>query len=390
MRRAARIVGVLIASLAILYPLAKPTMSLSQSNSPGGARADEDPYLWLEDVGGDRALTWAREQNAASTSALEVATGFDSLRRRLLSIYESNERIPSVTKHGKYFYNFWRDQRHVRGIWRRTTLEEYRKAAPAWETMIDLDRLAESEKENWVWKNADILWPTHDRALIFLSRGGADAAVMREFDLDKKEFVTAGFTLPEAKSRVAWRHRDSIYVGTDFGPGSLTHSGYPRVAKEWQRGTPLGAAKNVFEGNAEDVSVTASVVHDHGRIYEFISRGLTFFTNEMLVRRGDDWLKIDKPADARVETFMDQILLRLRSEWTVGGKSYRAGSMLAADFEAYLRGERDFTVLFEPSERKALASTSETKNYLILNELDNVRSKVYALKRENGQWRAAS
>ncbi|MBM2804830.1 MAG: prolyl oligopeptidase, partial [Deltaproteobacteria bacterium] len=361
-------------------------MSLSQSNSPAGAQADEDPYLWLEEVGGDRALTWVREQNAASTSALEASSGFASLSGRLLSIYESNERIPNVSKHGRYYYNFWRDEWHVRGVWRRTTLEEYRKAEPAWETMIDLDQLAASEKENWVWKGADILWPSHDRALVFLSRGGADAAVMREFDFDVKQFVTGGFKLPEAKSRVAWRHRDSIYVGTDFGPGSLTNSGYPRIVKEWRRGTAIEEAKTVFEGKAEDVSVTATVVHDHGRVYEFISRGLTFFTSELLLRRGDQWVTIDKPADARVETFVDQILLRLRSDWTVGGKTYLAGSMLAADFAAYLRGEREFAVLFEASERKALASMSETKNYLILNELDNVRSKVYALKRENGEW----
>ena len=262
------------------------SMSASPLTSAPSEQSTDDPFLWLEDVGGDRALAWVREQNAVSTAALEAATGFDSLRRRLLSIYESSERIPNVSKHGKYYYNFWRDERHVRGVWRRTTLEEYRKAEPAWETMLDLDRLAESEQENWVWKNADILRPTHDRALIFLSRGGADAAVMREFDLDKKAFVTAGFTLPEAKSRVVWRNRDSIYVGTDFGPGSLTSSGYPRIVKEWKRGTPIGAAKTVFEGKAEDVSVAASVAHDHGRIYEFISRGLTFFTNEMLVRRG--------------------------------------------------------------------------------------------------------
>ncbi|MGH7888576.1 MAG: prolyl oligopeptidase family serine peptidase, partial [Candidatus Binatia bacterium] len=162
--------------------------------------------------------------------------------------------------------------------------------------------------------------------------------------------------------------------------------GYPRVVKEWRRGTPISAAETLFEGKVEDVSVTVSVLHDHGRVYEFISRGLTFFTSELSLRRGDLWVKIDKPADARVEIFMDQILLRLRSDWTVGGKTYRAGSLLASNFEAYARGEREFTVLFEPSERKALASTSTTKNYLILNELDNVRSKVYALKRENGTW----
>src|SRR5262245_15797702 len=381
--------GILFAIFALIAASAMQVPTAMSASTPTSAMAEQssdDPYLWLEDVGGDRALTWVREQNAVSTRQLEAVPGFEKLRARLLSMYESRERIPNVTKHGAYLYNFWRDEKNSRGLWRRTTLAEYRKTEPAWEIVLDLDKLAEAEKENWVWKDANTLWPSHDRALIFLSRGGADAAVMREFDLDQKQFVADGFVLPEAKSRVAWRDRDTLYVGSDFGSGSLTSSGYPRIVKEWRRGTAIGAAKMVFEGKAEDVSITASVVHDHGRVYEFIGRSMTFFTNETLVRRGADWLKLEKPADARVETFMDQILLRLRSDWTVGGKTYLAGSLLAVDFTAYLGGERQFAVLFEPGERKALASTSATKNYLILNELDNVRNKIYALKRENGQW----
>lgn len=379
----ARYVVLAIVGLTLLWPWAKPSMTLSQTNAP----AAEDPYLWLEDVGGERALAWVREHNAASTRELAAVGDFAKLRQRLLSIYESNERIPGVTKHGEYFYNFWRDERQVRGVWRRTTLVEYRKAQPAWEVVLDLDQLARDEKENWVWKGADVLRPSHDRALLFLSRGGADAAVTREFDLVKKEFVVDGFVLPEAKSRVAWRERDALYVGTDFGAGSLTSSGYPRVVKEWRRGTALSSAPTVFEGKLEDVSVSAAVVHDHGRVYEFISRGLTFFTSELLLRRGDLWLKIDKPADARVETFAGQILLRLRSDWQIDGKTYQAGSLLAADLEKYLAGAREFALLFEPSERRALASTSQTKNYLLLNELDNVRSQAFALKRsDDGQW----
>lgn len=386
MLRVARILGVGIASVAILAPLAKPIMSYSQSNPPVTSVIDDDPHLWLENVGGERALAWVREQNAASTRELEAAGDFAKLRQRLLSIYESNERIPGVAKHGEHYYNFWRDERHVRGLWRRTSLAEYRKAEPAWEIVLDLDQLARDEKENWVWKGADVLQPGHDRALLFLSRGGADAAVTREFDLVKKEFVIDGFVLPEAKSRVAWRQRDALYVGTDFGAGSLTSSGYPRLVKEWRRGTPLSSAPTVFEGKAEDVSVSAAVVHDHGRVYEFISRGLTFFTSELLLWRGDRWLKIDKPADARVETFAGQILLRLRSDWQVDGKTYQAGALLAAELEKYLAGAREFALLFEPSERRALASVSQTKNYLILNELDNVRSQAFALQRVDGQW----
>jgi prolyl oligopeptidase len=348
--------------------------------------ANDDPHLWLEEVTSERALAWAKQQNAVSTGELEGSPHFEPTRQRLLSILDSKERIPYVSKSGEHYYNFWRDEKNVRGLWRRTSLNEYRKPAPAWEIVLDLDALAERENENWVWKGSSVLYPSYDRALLSLSRGGADATVVREFDLKAKTFVKDGFFLPEAKSSVAWRNRDSIYVGTDFGPGSLTSSGYPRLAKEWKRGRPLSEAATVFEGELEDVRVSAYVVHDHGRTYEFVNRGVTFFTSETRLRRGDDWVVIDKPADARVGTFGDQLLLRLRSDWEVGGKMHPAGSFLAAGLESYLKGDRELTALFEPTERKSLAGTSATKNYLIINELDNIRNKIYALQYTNGQW----
>ena len=274
----------------------------------------------------------------------------------------------------------------MRGLWRRTSLEEFKKPAPAWETVLDLDALSVEEKANWVWKGSDLLYPNYDRCLLMLSRGGADATVVREFDLTTKQFVKDGFYLPEAKSQVSWRNRDALYVGTDFGPGSLTSSGYPRIVKEWKRGTPLTAAKLVFEGKPEDVSVSASVVHDHGRIYEFIHRGVTFFTSEEFVRRGEEWVKIEKPNDARVGTFEDQMLLTLRSDWTVDGKTYPAGALLATDFEGCLKGQRRFATLFEPGPRKSLAGVSDTKNCLIINELENVRNRLYVVKRQGGEW----
>ena len=350
------------------------------------AAAVDDPYLWLEDVTGERALTWVKEQNVVSVRELEGSREFEPIRARLLSILDSKARIPQVAKHGRYYYNFWRDEKNVRGLWRRTTLEEYKKSEPDWETVLDLDQLAATEKENWVWKSSEVLYPTYDRSLVSLSRGGADATVVREFDLTAKQFVSGGFQLPEAKSRVEWRDRDTLYVGTDFGPGSLTSSGYPRIVKEWKRGTPLAEAKIAFEGKLEDVAVSALVIHDHGRTYEFIERSPTFFTNESYVRRGDQWTRIDKPEDAGVGTFVDQILLRLRSDWKVSGKTYPAGSLLAGDFEAYLKGERKLEPLFEPAERKSLAGTTETKNFVIVNELENVRNKLYVLRRENGRW----
>jgi prolyl oligopeptidase len=350
------------------------------------SNTNDDPYLWLENVGGDKALAWVREQNAASTGKLESSQGFTAMEDRLLTILNSRERIPSVAKHGKFYYNFWRDDKNVRGIWRRTTLEEYKKPNPAWETVLDLDQLASLEMQNWVWHGYTVLEPSYDRCLIELSRGGADATVIREFDLINRRFLPDGFTVPEAKTDVAWRNRDTLYIGTDFGPGSLTTSGYPRVIKEWRRGTPLSEAVTVFEGQPGDVDVSAAVDHDHGRVYEMIHRGVTFFSGQTFLRRGDQWVQIDKPDDAILETFGRFLLLRLRSDWSVGGKTFMAGSLLVANFDDYLRGARDFTILFQPTDRASLASITATKNYLGLTELDNVHSRPYWLRFAHGQW----
>lgn len=365
---------------------AKGVKHLKDPKAPKVVKDQKDPYFWLEDVEGKKALDWVRRENAVSTKILEASPDFTPIKDRLRSILDSKERIPRVAKEGKYYYNFWRDDKNVRGLWRRTTLEQYKKAKPAWETVLDLDKLAASEKENWVWKNAQVLYHDYDLALVELSRGGADAVVVREFDLTKKEFVKNGFTLPEAKSDISWRNRDSLFVGTDFGPGSMTDSGYPRIVKEWKRGTPISDAKTLFEGKKTDVGVNGYVVHDHGQTYEFISNHPTFFSEDVYLRRDDKFISIEKPADAVVLTYEKNILLRLRSDWKVGGKTYTSGTLLAEDLEAYLKGERTFDVLFEPTERKSLDSVDDTKNYLILTELDNVNSRPYLLSHKNGVW----
>ena len=221
--------------------------------------AASDPNQWLEDVSGERALSWVRDQDAVTQRELEASPDFKVINARLLAIYDSNERIPYVAKHGDYYYNFWQDAQHVRGIWRRTSPAEYRKKDTAWETVLDLDALSAEEKETWVWKGAAVRYPDYTRGLVRLSRGGGDAVVVREFDLAAKAFVKDGFALPEAKSTMAWRDTDSVYVGTNFGAGSMTDSGYPRIVKLWRRGTPIADARTVFEGQQTDVSSAAIV-----------------------------------------------------------------------------------------------------------------------------------
>jgi prolyl oligopeptidase len=368
--------GLLIGALAL--------MMSTEGQSLGGER--DDPYEWLEDISGAKPLSWVKERNAESVGELGQSDQFRSLEQRILGILDSDARIPGVEKIGPYYYNFWRDASNPRGLWRRTTLDEYRKAKPDWEIVLDLDLLGREESVNWVWHGAQALKPAYRLALISLSRGGADASVVREFDLTAKAFVKDGFALPEAKSDVAWRGPDSVFVGTDFGPGSLTRSGYPRIVKEWKRGTPLAEAALVFEAQHDDMSVSAFRDLTPGFERDIVVRRPTFWTSEVFLRRDGTLVKIDKPDDAVASFHRERLFVELRSDWTVGGIAYQAGSLIATDLESFLKGERSFDLLFEPAERKSFVDFSPTRHHLLVTELDNLRSRVSVLTHRDGRW----
>ncbi|WP_313705293.1 prolyl oligopeptidase family serine peptidase [Massilia sp.] len=354
----------------------------AQAQAQGGG---SDPHGWLEDVGGDRPLSWVRAHNDATERELGGAV-HEALRARLQTILDARDRIPYAGKHGDWLYNFWRDAHHVRGIWRRTTLAEYRKEAPAWETVIDLDQLARDEHENWVWAGVSCLEPRGERCLVSLSRGGGDARVVREFDLKERAFVAGGFALPEAKSSIGWIDRDTIFVATDFGPGSMTSSGYARIVKEWKRGEPLANARTVFEAEATDLSASAWKDATPGFEREFVSRQIDFYTGELFLREGGKLVRIDKPRDANAWAVRDQLLVELRSDWAVNGRSWPQGSLLAIDFAAFLRGERNFEALFTPSATTSLDGVAVTKNALLLTVLDKVKNRVVELRRDGKAW----
>ncbi len=350
------------------------------------ANEPADPHLWLEEVAGAKQLDWVRDRNAACVAALAGTDRFKQLETRIRAILDSKERIPMVTKIGDLFYNFWRDAANPKGLWRRTTLEEYRKPEPAWETVLDLDALSAREGENWVWHGASVLEPADRLCLVSLSRGGADADVVREFDLEKKAFVADGFALPEAKSRVAWRNADSLFVATDFGPGSLTASGYPRTIREWTRGTPLAAASVVYEGQPDDMSVTAWRDLTPGFERDFVVRQKTFYTSEMFLRRDGRLVRIGKPDDATAAVHREWLLIELRSPWTPNGTTHPAGSLLACDLEQFVSGDRTIHVLFEPTPRTSLISFASTRNHLIVTTLDNVRNRLFTLTFRDNAW----
>ncbi len=354
--------------------------------SPALADDLEDPHLWLEDVTGEEALDWVRQQNEVSVAALASDDEFESLEQRLLAAFDSDERIPYVTRRNDHYYNFWRDGEHARGVWRRTSLEEYRKPEPAWDVVLDLDALAAAEDENWVWHGATCLPPAYERCLVSLSRGGADASVTREFDVPSRQFVEDGFVLEEAKGGASWIDPDTVFVATDFGEGSLTDAGYPRIAKRWQRGTPLEQAEPVIEGETQDVSVGA--YHDHTPGFErhVAYRSINFYATEIHLLKRGSLVQVVKPEDAKATIHREWLLLELRSDWTHDGVSYVAGSLLVTELRKWMKGRGRLELLFEPDERSSLAGLSTTRNHVMLNILDNVRNRIEVLTPGKKGW----
>jgi prolyl oligopeptidase len=349
----------------------------------------DDPNLWLEEVMDEAALGWVRDRNAIAVERLAEGEEFQTLQGRLLSIFESDDRIPMVAQRGAYLYNFWRDAEHPVGLWRRTTMVSYKTETPDWDVLLDLDDLAEKEGENWVWHGSTCLPPDYTQCLLSLSRGGADADVVREFDLTTRDFVEGGFFVPEAKSRVGWVDSGHLFVATDFGEGSLTESGYPRVVKHWQRGTPLEDAVTVYEGETEDISVGAWHDHTEGYGRSFVYRGVTFWTNEIWEWRDQGLRAIHKPPGANVSIHRDWVLFELRKDWDLEGVVHPAGSLLAANYPRWMKGKRDVVALFTPSESTSLAGYDFTRDHLVLNTLEHVRNKLDVLTpptRGKGAW----
>ena len=346
----------------------------------------EDPYLWLENIDGEDALDWVRERNDATVAAF-TDDEFRRMRAEALEVLDTDTRIPYVRRRGDYLYNFWRDAANPRGLWRRTTLDSYCTDSIDWDVIVDVDELARADGENWVWAGADVIEPDHTLALISVSRGGSDASVVREFDMRTRSFVSGGFELPEAKSQVTWEDHDTVLVGTDFGPDSLTESGYPRIVKRWRRAQPLVDAETLFTGSPTDVLVGASVDRTPGYERTLISRAIDFFNNETYQWRSGELVRIDAPTDATVSVHRNWLLIELRTDWHTGTADYSAGSLLATDYEQFISGAAELSVVFEPDEHTCLHQYAWTRDRLVMVTLADVAGRVEVVT--PGSWTRA-
>ena len=360
--------------------------------SSGAAMADtqaqsEDPFLWLEEVESEAALDWARGQNERSEERLKAHPLFEQLLDRNLETLTSEDRIAYPSLMGGQIYNFWRDATHVRGIWRKTSIEGYRKDDPEWDVLLDVDALADDDDENWVWAGSSCVYPSYDRCLIGLSRGGADAAVRREFDMETREFVEGGFELPESKSYLSFRDRDSVFYGPAFEADQMTTSEYPRRVYIWERGTERTDAELVFEGEVNDVLVTGLRLWDGDTPYDMVLRLPTFFTREYHLLVDGEPQKIDIPGDANISGIIDgQLLVELKSDWQQTEKTWRQGALIAASIDSMMAGQAEFELLFQPNERQALNSVTSTDNTVLVQLLDNVNGEMLRLTHSEDGW----
>jgi prolyl oligopeptidase len=361
-------------------------MSAARAQAPS-----DDPYLWLEDVSSPKAMAWVSAHNARSTAILEADPRYQQYYNEALEIAQAKDRIPYGSFIGGQIYNFWQDADHVRGIWRRTSLDSYASGNPQWETVLDLDALAASEKANWVWKGAQCARPAERRCLINLSDGGEDAVTVREFDLPTKSFVKRGFTLPKGKQDATWLDENTLLVSREWKPGELTKSGYAYVVKRLKRGQPLSAAVELFRGTTKDVSAGAGVLRDaENRTLPVIVEGTDFWHSKNFVIGATGNRRIGIPEKAQlVDMIGGRVIIRTQEAWSTGGKDFPAGSLVSVDL-AQLRANPAHlkpTLIYAPGPREALESASAAKGTLLVSILDNVRGRTLVFKPgANGTW----
>ena len=347
---------------------------MSVDDRPTLNAPDDDPWLWLEEIEGARALEFVERQNRRTLDAFGGAA-YERDRDILAAIYDRPDNIPYVGRRGAHLHNLWKDATHPRGLWRQTTLAEFRKTSPAWKTLLDIDQLAATEGEDWLLSSITTQ-PKSPRAILGLSRGGSDAVTLREFDLDTKSFVADGFTLPEAKGGADWLDADTLLLSSAHGEGMATSSGYARTVRLWRRGEPVDQAQTIIETTADHMMIYGGTDDTGAAPRAWIIDQIDFFNHGIWLRDAAGTLtKLDLPTGVWMQAHGDWFAMKLRKDWPVEGRTYPADSVLGISLPAFLAGSRDFTLLFEPAPRRALQGLFWAAGRLVLSILDELRPR---------------
>ena len=345
-----------------------------------------DPYLWLEEVEGKKSLAWVEEQNEETFTRYTKSNAFKEKYERIKKELNDDERIPSAYYQNGEMYNFWRDEKNVRGVWRKTSFKSYLKDEPIWENILDIDQLANDEGINWLYKGADCLAPEYKRCLIRLSDGGTDAVTIREFDLEEKKFVKDGFNTYPSKQNASWINEDQILIGADFGEGSMNESGYPMQVKLWNRGEPLEEAKIFFSGSYKKIFNFPFVsIRPDGKYYGIIE-GPTFFSEVLHLFDGEKLIKINLPQMIDIHGFFNEsLILSIEEDWGI----FKSGSLLEINVNSLLANsidESDVKIIFEPDGQRFISGVSIGKHQLMVSMLENVNGKITRFMKKADRW----
>lgn len=345
-----------------------------------------DPFLWLEEVEGDRAMEWVLGQNEVTRAELQAFPAYQSLFDNTLEILTSTARIAYPGIQGDFLYNFWTDSDHPRGVYRRTSWGSYLGGDPDWEVVLDIDALVSAEGTPWAFRGMNCLLPEERLCLVSLSPGGSDAVEVREFDLEAKAFVEGGFTVPVSKNTTAWVDENTLLVGHNLNEDHVTASGYSAAAWLWERGTPLESAPIISEAGPDDMGVFVATQETADGPVTVVARLITIFDTEYQFLIDGDLVRLDIPSDAQMALLGDHLILQLVSDWTVGGQSFTEGSVVATDLAEYMEGGRDVELVLEPGARSTINGMTATKDYLVVNQLTEVQGQLIRYWYEDGEW----
>ena len=347
----------------------------------------EDPYIWLEEVESKKSMDWVNAQNKISADKLSKVEGFDQLKSKFLQTYNDKDKIVYPSTVGDYVYNFWQDDKHVRGIWRRSPRADYLKSDPQWETVLDLDELSLKDGKKWVFHGASFLEPNYNLCLINLSDGGTDESEIREFDLVKKEFVAGGFLLPSSKGNASWINENELLVSRDFGNGTMTTSGYPRFVKRLKRGAALEEAVTLMEAPETAMGLWGSTSYENGKYEIYMSKSETFYEHYTYCLKDGKPVMLSLPKDIDYNgLYKDQDIATLNSDWILGNETFKIGSLVSINHAQLLNGELNVKLIYTPDAKSSIDGVVITKNELIVTTLQNVQNVLLTATFENSKW----
>ncbi|MFK8011575.1 MAG: prolyl oligopeptidase family protein [Marinicellaceae bacterium] len=348
----------------------------------------DDKYIWLEEVASKKSMQWVKDTNQKTHDKLASTKLYKELYSQALTVLNGKSRLPSLSQKGKWLYNFWKDSNHPRGIYRRTTMDEIQKNNPKWQTVLDMDKYSADKNKNYDYHGMNCLPPEGTDCMVFLSPSGGDAAEIREFDLNTLKWVNNGFELPLAKSQVTWVDKDTLYVGTDFGKDSMTDSGYPRVIKKWQRGTPIEDATTIYSADKNSMSARANRIENDGMTLDIITEATSFWASNKYQLKKNKLVELNLPKTASVAgLYQSKMVVSLKEDWHFNDNTYIQGEVLLIDI-ALLQGEKgSIESIIKPNSKTIIENINTTKHGLLITLLEDVKAKLQLLsKRQDGTW----